>query len=39
MLFDTAKLDRMRRDLGYLTVEETLEQVKDNIVLDRKSVV
>jgi len=34
MLFDTAKLDRMRRDLGYLTVEETLEQVKDNIVLD-----
>jgi len=34
MLFDTTKLDRMRRDFGYLTVEETFEQVKDNVVLD-----
>jgi hypothetical protein len=34
MLFDTTKLDRMRRDFSYLTVEETFEQVKDNVVLD-----
>jgi len=34
MLFDTTQLDRMRRDLGYLTVEETLRHVKDNVVLD-----